>query len=71
MKKSDAEIVAVYEEALKRVTKTDDIMSSYAVYLEDTGNYKDALKYYEILLKNYPNNQTYKEEVANLKLKVK
>lgn len=71
MKKSDTEIIAVYEEALKKVGVADDVMISYASYLSDTGKYQDALKYYKILASKYPSNQSYKDEIASLKAKIK
>lgn len=69
--KPDSEIVKVYERGL--ATKETDkaiIIIDYAAYLKRAGNYELALHYYTQLSKAYPNEQSFKNEIANLQTKL-
>ena len=70
MKKSSDEIKAVYNEAIQKVMDNANLVLAYATYLRDIGDYKDALTYYEAILKKFPTNQLYIKEIANLKAKI-
>lgn len=70
MKKSDADIRAVYEKGLKTLIGGGNLVLNYAVYLNDTGDYKEALKYYKMLEQAYPDNTLYPPIVENLEAKV-
>lgn len=65
------EINTIYEEALKKVTDSVNIMISYATFLKEEGKYSEALKYYKTLSEKYPDNQGYKDEISELESKVK
>lgn len=71
MKKSDKDVNALYDEALKVVVDNANLVISYAAFLRDTGKYSDALGYYKILSEKYPDNQSYKDEIAELEKKIK
>ena len=71
LKKSDSEIRNIYKEAIENVYDNANLLVSYAAYLRDIGDYPEAIKYYELLLKKYPNNQLYISEIKDLKSKIK
>lgn len=71
MKKSNKDVNALYDEALKRVVDNTNLVISYAAFLRDTGKYSEALGYYKILSERYPDNQAYKDEIAELEKKIK
>jgi len=66
MKKSDKEIRAVYELGLKTVVGGANLVLNYASYLNNTGDYKEALKYYKMLAQAYPDNTGYAELVKEV-----
>ncbi len=68
--KEQAEIDAVYQEALEKASDLPNVHIAYASFLNDTGKYADALKHYEILLESNPQNEIYKQEIENLKAKI-
>lgn len=71
--KPEADIVAVYNEAVNKTGGDNYINAiiSYAAYLRVIGKDQEALKYYEVLSERYPDNEAYKDEIANLKAKIK
>lgn len=72
MKKSNKDVNALYVEALKKVAiENINLVISYAAFLRDTGKYSEALGYYKILSERYPDNQSYKDEIAELEKKIK
>lgn len=70
LKKSNEEVGKLYEEALDKVVYNANVILRYATFLRDTGQFEKALSYYETLVKNYPDNQAYKDEVAAIKAKL-
>lgn len=71
MKKSNKDVNALYDEALKVVVENTNLVISYAAFLRDAGKYSEALGYYKILAEKYPANQAYKDEIAELEKKNK
>lgn len=69
--KSADDIVKIYEEALNNIPAKEQILNSYAPYLKEIGNYKDALFYFEQLSKVYPDQDIFRQEIVELKTKVK
>lgn len=71
MKKDDKAIKAVYEQGLKTVVGGGNLVLNYAGYLKETGEYKEALKYYKMLQQAYPSNTGYAELVKETEDKMK
>jgi O-antigen ligase len=71
VKKPPAEVMDLYQQALKTVTDNGNLMIGYAAFCRDNGYLKEALRAYESLAKSFPNNQSYQEEIAKLKAKIK
>ena len=71
LKKSEGEVGALYEDALLKTSDNIDIMTKYASYLRDIGNNEDSLKYWRIVSEKFPEDQRYKDEIAELEAKVK
>jgi len=69
-KKTNDEIKNIYKEALAKAYENSNLVLSYAVFLRDSGEYSEALKYYEALLKSYPDNDNIKEQIKMLKSKI-
>lgn len=69
LKKANAEIKNLYKEALVKTYENSNLVMSYAAFLRDIGEYSESLKYYEALLKSYPDNENIKEQIRLLKLK--
>jgi tetratricopeptide (TPR) repeat protein len=67
IKKSEAEIMTAYSAAIEKAYENANLIVSYAAYLRDIGQNKEAIKYYEMLLEKYPDNDLYKEEIKALK----
>ena len=67
LKKSEEEILAIYQEALKRVVENIDIVINYAAYLYQIGKKEDALKYYQTAFEKYPEATQIKEEIEKIK----
>jgi len=70
MNKDNKEIKAVYEKGLKTVIGRGNLVVSYAAYLRDLGEYKEAIKYYKMLEQAYPNIPTYSSMVKDLESKI-
>lgn len=68
--KKQEEVLAVYKKALDDVTENANIVVDYASYLESIGKNDEALKYFNMLLEKYPDNQVYKDEIKILKEKL-
>ncbi len=71
VKKSKADILAVYAEAEAKVGNKLTVVWARGTYLRNTADYAGALKEYEVLVKSFPNESGYKEIVAELKTKLK
>jgi|GEM_PF-5481447 tetratricopeptide (TPR) repeat protein len=69
LKKEKDEIKNLYKEALAKAYENSNLVMSYAAFLRDSGDYEESLKYYEALLKSYPDNENIKEQIRLLKLK--
>lgn len=70
MNKDSQTIKAVYEKGIKTVVGGGNLVVSYASYLEEIGDYKEALKYYTMLEQAYPANPGYDEVIKELEAKV-
>lgn len=54
MGKPPSEIIPVYQQALEKVFDNATIIQSLAEYLGSLGRFRDALPYYQLLAKKYP-----------------
>ncbi len=54
MQKTSADIIPVYQQALEKVFDNAIIIQSLAEYLSAIGRLRDAIPYYQILAKKYP-----------------
>jgi len=70
MKKSNKDVNALYDEALKVAVDNTNLVISYAAFLRDAGKYSEALKYYKILAEKFPAEQRFKDEIAELEKKL-
>jgi tetratricopeptide (TPR) repeat protein len=70
MKKDVGTVLAVYENAMKYVLNPFDVLRDRAAYLYELGRFDDALKDYKKLAEKFPNNETFKEKVAELELRI-
>ena len=66
LKKSETEIVKVYQEGLSRLVNTLPLLNSFAAYLRDTGQKQRALEFYRELSKALPDNKAYKIAIEEL-----
>ena len=71
LKKSEEEILAIYQEALKRVVENIDVIISYASYLYQIDKKEEALKYYQTAFEKYPEATQIKEEIEKIKGELK
>lgn len=71
MKKTDAEVIAVYENAIQRLVNVLPVYNSYAAYLRDIGRLDESLDKYEVLHKAMPDNQLYSQAIDDLKAAIK
>ena len=71
MKKTDAEVIAVYENAIQRLVNVLPVYNSYAAYLRDIGRLDESLDKYEVLHKAMPDNQLYSQAINELKAAIK
>jgi len=67
LKKSEPEILALYDEAMSRLVNGYDVVAHRASYLRDIGRYQDAINDFELMLKTQPGSQAIKNEIAELK----
>tara|TARA_B100000315_G_C14520653_1_gene561387 strand:- start:535 stop:1215 length:681 start_codon:yes stop_codon:yes gene_type:complete len=70
MNKSDKEIKAVYKKGINSLVGGGNLVLSYAGYLEEQKDYKEALKFYKMLQQAYPNSTSYNELIKELEDKV-
>lgn len=54
MQKGPADIIPIYQQALEKVFDNTTIVQSLAEYLSSVGRYRDAIPYYLLLAKKYP-----------------
>ena len=71
LKKSEDEMIVIYEDAIEKVVDNVDLMKNYAAYLHDIERYSDSLKYWKIISEKFPDNQMYKDEIKELEDKLK
>ncbi len=69
--KTPAEILAVYNQGIAKLFNPIAVVGARGTYLRRIGDFQNALPDYELLVKNYPNNQGYKDIVEELKAKIK
>lgn len=67
MDKPEEVIVKSYEKALTNVPGNPDLRSSFGSYLRDRGRISDAINQFEMLVKDYPENESYTQELQSLK----
>ncbi|QQS60683.1 tetratricopeptide repeat protein [Candidatus Falkowbacteria bacterium] len=70
LKKSNEDVIKIYEEALSTLVENGNIVVRYSGFLRDIGENEKALEYYKILLDRFPENELYKEEIAKLEAKI-
>ncbi len=70
LKKSNEDVIKIYEEALSTLVENGNIVVRYSGFLRDIGENEKALEYYKILLERFPENELYKEEIAKLEAKI-
>jgi tetratricopeptide (TPR) repeat protein len=68
--KTKEEVVAVYTQGAKKLVNPIVMIGQRGSYLRRIGDYSGALPDYEILATNFPDNQGYKDIVADLKSKI-
>jgi len=66
MKKTEAEVLKVYEEGIKKMVINTPLIAARASYLRLVGDNVKALDDYKILLEIYPDNAGYKEIIKEL-----
>ena len=71
LKKSEDEMIVIYEDAIEKVVDNVDLMKNYAAYLRDIERYSDSLKYWKMISEKFPDNQMYKDEIKELEDKLK
>ncbi len=67
LKRDPKDIIDVYKKGLATLVDNGPLVQSLAMYLEETGRYKDALVYYELLAAKYSG---FDEKVASLKRQI-
>lgn len=70
MNKDSKTIKSVYEQGLKTVVGGANLVLSYASYLNEAGEYKEALKYYKMLQQAFPSNTSYDQKIKELEGKI-
>jgi len=70
LKKSPAEVIALYEDAIDKTVENVNLFIGYGYYLEQNGYFKEALTVFEQLVSKYPDKKDFQQEVADLKKKV-
>jgi len=71
LKKSEEEMIVVYEDAIENIVDNVDLMKNYAAYLRDIERYADSLKYWKIISEKFPDQQMYKNEISELEALLK
>lgn len=71
MKKSEIEVVKVYESGMKVLMNPASLIYARGSYLRRIGDYKNALEDYKVLSQNFPDHQGYKEIVSELEELIK
>lgn len=64
--RGDAAIRAAYRQALDSVLTNASIVHSLAFYLKDQKRYTDALPYFQLLAANFPDEEVYPSQIAEL-----
>lgn len=71
MKKDEAAVIAVYENAIQRLVNVLPVYNDYAAYLRQINRADEALDKYEILHKAVPDNPAYTQAVKELQAQIK
>lgn len=56
----------LYKEALEKTENDINIITVYALFLEENGNIKEAFDYWNLAVKSYPENHIFQEEKRRL-----
>lgn len=70
MKKSQDEVEAVYKQGRNANPGNGPLLLENAAYLKEVGRFKDALEEYKLLLKVFPGNAGYEQNVRDLEAKL-
>jgi tetratricopeptide (TPR) repeat protein len=70
MKKSPAEILAVYDAGLKAGMGSADLFLDKCSYLRSIKYNQEAVECYQLLSDNYPDNQGYKDVIKELSVEI-
>ena len=71
LKKSEEEVIVLYDEAIEKVVDNTDLVKNYAVYLCNIERYADSLEYWKIISEKFPDEQMYRNEIAELEALLK
>lgn len=71
MNKDSKTIKSVYEQGIRTIVGGANLVLSYASYLNEAGEYKEALKYYTMLHQAFPLNTGYDQEIKILEQNIK
>jgi len=68
LKEGNDKIINIYNEALDRIVlDRDNIVLSYASFLNDIGRYEESLKYYQEINSKFPDNQAIKQKIQEIR----
>ncbi|MFH1392481.1 MAG: tetratricopeptide repeat protein [bacterium] len=70
LKKPEEDIIATFEYFMANIHDNRAIAFRYALYLESVNRYQDALNLYKVILGTEPDNQSLKESIDYLKMKL-
>jgi len=70
MKKYPHEIMPFFADAIQKTGNNFEVVKMYAVYLYDVKDYESALPMWEAIAKEFPDNVSYQQRVAEIKGKM-
>lgn len=70
MHKSNDEVKAVYMTGIQTIVGGGNLVNNYASFLNEIGDYAEALKYYKMLKQAYPANAGYDDMIKELEAKL-
>lgn len=70
MKKSSGEIIALYDQGIEATMGSANLFLEKCSYLRQESYDKEALACYKLLSENYPDNQGYKDVIAELEVEL-
>lgn len=62
-------LVSIYNNALDATKRSADLLTSFAQFQEQNGKIQEALLLWQEALKQYPDNEAFKNEIRRLKSK--